>query len=512
MRLVVSAMTVAASSAAAVVLAAAVGATRPVGAPPADCLAGIWEYDHYTDAALFSDYGLVDVDLTGVVAEFGDGYFRITTGVASTIDGLLLSMAGGSFTEDGPEPLEFDAAGALVTEGGRVRLLPTRLSVSVGVPAIFGQEYAQVLLPTAALGVDCSGHQTTLTTPKGSTLSLTRRAELQPTPPQQTPTPPPRDPALDCLAGIWIETDRVIPAADTSVAERGARWWFGDGLFGFEYPWYVAGTVYGVDARGTLGGAYDQGTYVEEGSSITLDGGWGEGGWIAFFNASGAALEGNFAQFRNDDHFAVECAGNGATLTSNDGTTIELRRDNTGFGPYVDDYYGRRGGNNVVVTTDELGFVTGCAHGQPVPEQIPDGLWRGNITGFDGATVADSTELQFDLVCVYAGEAQEEQLAQWQSDHPGETPTTAPDGLVVNDNPLERLVPLADGFVLMAAEWADAVTLDDSTEEFALGRACLVPDGAQPLDRTDQAAVTSSWVQILDGEAQWAVELCTPTS
>ena len=384
--------------------------------------------------------------------------------------------------------------------------------MSVGVPAIFGQEYAQVLLPTAALGVDCSGDQATLSTPKGSTLSLTRRADLRPSPPQQTPTPPPRDPALDCLAGIWIETDRAIPAADTSVTERGARWWFGDGLFGFHYPWYVEGTVRGVDARGTLGGAYDQGTYVEDGSSITLDGGWGEGGWIAFFDVSGAALEGDFAQFRNDDHFAVECAGDGATLTSDGGTAIALQRDRTGFGPYVDDYYGRRGGNNVVVTTDDLGFVTGCAHGQPVPEQTPDGLWRGNITGFDGATVADSTELQFDLVCVYTGEAQEEQLALWQSDHPGETPTTAPDGLILNDNPLERLVPLADGFVLMAADWADAFTFDSATEEFVLGRACVVPDGAQPLDSTDQAGVTSSWVQILDGEAQWAVELCTPTS
>ena len=287
----------------------------------------MWEYDHYTDAALFYDYGLVDVDLTGVIAEFGDGYFRFTTGDASTIDGLLLEMAGGSSTEDGPEPLELDAAGALVTEGGRVRLLPTRLSVSVGVPAVFGQEYAQVLLPTAALGVDCSGDQATLTTPKGSTLSLTRRADLRPTPPQQTPTPPPRDPALDCLAGIWIETDRAIPAADTSVTERGARWWFGDGLFGFDYPWYVAGTVHGVDARGTLGGAYDQGPYLEDRSSITLDGGWGEGGWIAFFDASGAALEGDFAQFRNDDHFAVECAGDRATLTSDGGTTIALQRD-----------------------------------------------------------------------------------------------------------------------------------------------------------------------------------------
>ena len=75
----------------------------------------MWEYDHYTDAALFYDYGLVDVDLTGVIAEFGDGYFRFTTGDASTIDGLLLGMAGGSSTEDGPEPLELDAAGALVT-------------------------------------------------------------------------------------------------------------------------------------------------------------------------------------------------------------------------------------------------------------------------------------------------------------------------------------------------------------------------------------------------------------
>ena len=512
MKLVASVVIVAALAGAAVVPAAAVVATWPVSAPPADCLAGMWEYDHYTDAALFYDYGLVDVDLTGVIAEFGDGYFRFTTGDASTIDGLLLEMAGGSSTEDGPEPLELDAAGALVTEGGRVRLLPTRLSVSVGVPAVFGQEYAQVLLPTAALGVDCSGDQATLTTPKGSTLSLTRRADLRPTPPQQTPTPPPRDPALDCLAGIWIETDRAIPAADTSVTERGARWWFGDGLFGFDYPWYVAGTVHGVDARGTLGGAYDQGPYLEDRSSITLDGGWGEGGSIAFFDASGAALEGDFAQFRNDDHFAVECAGDRATLTSDGGTTIALQRDTTGFGPYVDDYYGPRGAINVVDSTDDTDLATGCAHGQPVPEQIPDGLWRGNITGFDGATVADSTELRFDLVCVYGGEAQEEQLGLWQSDHPSETPTTAPDGLVVNDNPRERSVPLADGFVLMAAEWADAFTFDDATEEFVLGRACVVPDGAQPLDSTDQAGVTSSWVQILDGEAQWAVELCTPTS
>ncbi len=331
----------------------------------------MWEYDHYTDAALFYDYGLVDVDLTGVIAEFGDGYFRFTTGDASTIDGLLVGMAGGSSTEDGPEPLELDAAGALVTEGGRVRLLPTRLSVSVGVPAVFGQEYAQVLLPTAALGVDCSGDQATLTTPKGSTLSLTRRADLRPTPPQQTPTPPPRDPALDCLAGIWIETDRAIPAADTSVTERGARWWFGDGLFGFAYPWYVEGTVHGVDPRGTLGGAYDQGTYVEDGSSITLDGGWGEGGWIAFFDASGAALEGDFAQFRNDDHFAVECAGDGATLTSDGGTAIALQRDRTGVGPYVDDYYGPRGAINVVDSTDDRILSPAAPTGSRFPNRSP---------------------------------------------------------------------------------------------------------------------------------------------
>ena len=261
-----------------------------------------------------------------------------------------------------------------------------------------------------------------------------------------------------------------------------------------------------------LGGAYDQGTYVEDGSSITLDGGWGEGGWIAFFDASGVALEGDFAEFRNDDHFAVECAGDGATLTSDDGTTIALQRDPPASGRTSTTTTAREALSTSSTAPTTRDRATGCAHGQPVPGQIPDGLWRGNITGFDGATVADSTELRFDLVCVYGGEAQEEQLGLWQSDHPGETPTTAPDGLVVNDNPREWSVPLADGFVLMAAEWADVFTFDDATEEFVLGRACVVPDGAQLLDSTDQAGVTSSWVQILDGEAQWAVELCTPTS
>ena len=155
------------------------------------------------------------------------------------------------------------------------------------------------------------------------------------------------------------------------MTERGARWWFGDGLFGFDYPWYVAGTVHGVDARGTLGGAYDQGPYVEDGSSITLDGGSGEGGWIAFFDASGVALEGDFAEFRNDDHFAVECAGDRVTLTSDDGTTIALQRDRTGVGPYVDDYYGPRGAINVVDSTDDTDRANGCAHGQPVPDRSP---------------------------------------------------------------------------------------------------------------------------------------------
>jgi hypothetical protein len=113
---------------------------------------------------------------------------------------------------------------------------------------------------------------------------------------------------------------------------------------------------------------------------------------------------------------------------------------------------------------------------------------------------------------VYGGEAQHEQLAQWQSDHPGATPSTAPDGLVLNNNPLERAVPLADEFVLMAGEWAESVSLDYATGEPVVGRACVVPDGAPPLDRTDQTGVISTWVYIVDGEALWAIELCAPTS
>jgi hypothetical protein len=132
---------------------------------------------------------------------------------------------------------------------------------------------------------------------------------------------------------------------------------------------------------------------------------------------------------------------------------------------------------------DEPVRGTGCGGDGSVGDVIPDGYWRGFVRSWDGPTLAQSTAMQFDLICVYIGDA----AAQLVADGVGMGQIWWPDGWPVNNNDRTRRVPIAAGF-------------------FAHGTA-FGAEGGVPFAQPDVPfdAANSAWIRIVNGAAVWAV-------
>jgi hypothetical protein len=120
---------------------------------------------------------------------------------------------------------------------------------------------------------------------------------------------------------------------------------------------------------------------------------------------------------------------------------------------------------------------TGCGGDGSIGEVIPDGYWRGFVRSWDGATLAQSSSLQFDLICIYLGQVGDD---------------LSFDGWLVNNNDRTRTVPIAPGFVAHGTTFVG----DEVSAPFNQ------PD--VPFAPTDQA-----WIRIIDGAAVWAVSAPT---
>lgn len=142
---------------------------------------------------------------------------------------------------------------------------------------------------------------------------------------------------------------------------------------------------------------------------------------------------------------------------------------------------------------------SGCGLDTPIGAELPDGLWRGYVRSFDGLWVDAASSLQFDLACVYAGDAAAEAEQEWREDHPGQEPVDVRDGFLVNNKDRERTVPLARSFVQVDGQWNDA------------GQ-CAVPETLPPSGDTEAYRLLDSWMLVTGGEAQWVVTSCPPES
>ena len=138
---------------------------------------------------------------------------------------------------------------------------------------------------------------------------------------------------------------------------------------------------------------------------------------------------------------------------------------------------------------------SGCGLDTFIGEELPDGLWRGYVRSFNGLWVDAATSLEFDLACVYTGEAAAEAEREWRAEHPGTEPAEVRDGFLVNNNDRVRTVPLASSFVQVDAQWNDA------------GQ-CAVPDTLPPSGETQTYRLLDSWVLMTAGKAQWVVTSC----
>ena len=125
---------------------------------------------------------------------------------------------------------------------------------------------------------------------------------------------------------------------------------------------------------------------------------------------------------------------------------------------------------------------TGCGGDGSIGDVIPDGYWRGYVRSWDGASVEQSSTLQFDLMCVYLSP-------------PGDVNEGVYlDGWLVNTNDRTRTVPLAPGF-------------------FAHGTIFVGDEVYTPFDQPDVPFDPSRqvWLRILDGAAVWVVSAPDPT-
>ena len=140
---------------------------------------------------------------------------------------------------------------------------------------------------------------------------------------------------------------------------------------------------------------------------------------------------------------------------------------------------------------------SGCGLDAPIGDELPDGLWRGYVRAFDGLWVDAATSLEFDLACVYTGDAAAEAEREWRDGHPDVPPVEVPDGFLVNDNDRVRTVPLSASFVQVDAQWNDA------------GQ-CMPPETLPPSGETEVYLLLDSWLLVVDGDARWAVTSCLP--
>ena len=138
---------------------------------------------------------------------------------------------------------------------------------------------------------------------------------------------------------------------------------------------------------------------------------------------------------------------------------------------------------------------SGCGVAQLIGNELPDGLWRGFVRSFDGLWVDASTSLEFDLACVYFGDAALLMRQRWIAENPGEQPKEVRDGFMVNDNDRVRMVPLASGFVQ-----ADAVA--------SANGGCTPPDPLPASGGTEVYRLLDSWLLVEAGEAQWVLKSC----
>lgn len=140
---------------------------------------------------------------------------------------------------------------------------------------------------------------------------------------------------------------------------------------------------------------------------------------------------------------------------------------------------------------------SGCGLHTSIGDEMPDGLWRGFVRSFDGLWVDAATSLEFDLVCVYAGDAAIDAEREWRAEHPGESPTEVLDGLLVNNNDRVRTVPLDPTFIQVDAQWNNS------------GH-CLPPQSLPPSGETQAYRLLDSWLLVAGGEARWVVTSCLP--
>jgi len=158
--------------------------------------------------------------------------------------------------------------------------------------------------------------------------------------------------------------------------------------------------------------------------------------------------------------------------------------------PYEDFYAVPRLGTEEVVGT-------GCGGDGSIGETIPDGIWRGYVTSFDGPTSYESTSLQFNLICVYVGASGDRLRSEWEAANPGQEQFGFRDGFMVDNNPRTRTVPLSIDFVMAGGV---VTTLDR----------CAVPAipgfvGDQP---QNMYLSTDSWLVIQGGQAVTVVTSC----
>jgi hypothetical protein len=120
---------------------------------------------------------------------------------------------------------------------------------------------------------------------------------------------------------------------------------------------------------------------------------------------------------------------------------------------------------------------TGCGGDGSIGDVIPDGYWRGFVRSWDGATLEQSTSLQFDLICIYLESVGDNQYI---------------DGWVVNNNDRTRTVPIAPGF-------------------FVHGTSFVSDETSAPFNQPDVPFVPAAqaWIRIIDGAAVWAVSAPT---
>ncbi len=148
---------------------------------------------------------------------------------------------------------------------------------------------------------------------------------------------------------------------------------------------------------------------------------------------------------------------------------------------------------------DQLGAEpvrgSGCGVEELIGDELPDGLWRGFVRSFDGLWVDASTSLDFDLACVYIGDAAIVARQRWVAEHPGEQPLRVPDGFMVNNNDRVRVVPLAANFVQVDAERTDA-------------GGCAPPETLMPSGSTERYRLLDSWLLVENGEARWVLTGC----